>query len=106
MDILYWIIFGLVTGWLTSGLLMGNGYGPIMDAVMGIAGALAAGSVVRLSVPPAHDGVLFTVLAAVFGAFVLTSITAYANGRRTLSLSLSPPSAVREFQETKSAKQN
>ena len=29
MYILYCIVFGLVTGWLTGGLLTGNGYGPI-----------------------------------------------------------------------------
>lgn len=77
-----WTILGLITGSLTGKLLTGGGYGPIMDIVMGIAGALVGGSIVRLTGSQAQGGLLLTRLAAMFGAAIVSGITAYANGNR------------------------
>jgi uncharacterized membrane protein YeaQ/YmgE (transglycosylase-associated protein family) len=93
MYFIYWIVAGWITGWLTGGRLTGNGYGPIMDAVMGIAGGVAGGYIVRLSISPALGGLLLTVPAAMLGAFILTAMTAYANGRRTF---VNPLATIRE----------
>ncbi len=35
MFILWWIIVGLIAGWLTGKIMSGGGYGPIMDIVVG-----------------------------------------------------------------------
>ena len=77
-----WIIIGLVIGRLTGQLLGGGGYGPIVDIVMGVAGAVAGGFIVLLASSPAHAGVAYTGLAAILGAAILTGITVYANGAR------------------------
>jgi uncharacterized membrane protein YeaQ/YmgE (transglycosylase-associated protein family) len=82
MSILSWIVIGLVAGWLTGRLVVGNGYGPIVDIVMGIAGAIGGGFIMRLVSSPAHGGLAYTSLAALLGAAILTATTAYANGRR------------------------
>ena len=82
MYILSWIVIGVVAGWLTGKLIVGNGYGPILDVVMGIAGAIGGGFIMRLASSPAHGGLAYTSLAALMGAAILTATTAYANGRR------------------------
>jgi uncharacterized membrane protein YeaQ/YmgE (transglycosylase-associated protein family) len=82
MYILSWIVIGLVAGWLTGKLVLGNGYGPILDIVMGIAGALGGGFIMRLASSPAHGGLAYTSLAALLGAAILTATSAYANGRK------------------------
>ena len=47
MYFLSWIIVGLVAGWLAGKILKGNGYGPLMDMVIGIGGAVAGGFLMR-----------------------------------------------------------
>ena len=41
MFILWWIIVGLIAGWLTGKIMSGGGYGPIMDIVVGVIGAVS-----------------------------------------------------------------
>jgi uncharacterized membrane protein YeaQ/YmgE (transglycosylase-associated protein family) len=82
MYILTWVAIGFVAGWLTGKLVVGNGYGPIVDMVMGIAGAVGGGFLMRLASSPAHGGLAYTSLAALLGAAILTATTAYANSRR------------------------
>lgn len=81
-----WIIIGLVIGRLTGQLLGGGGYGPIVDIVMGIAGAVAGGFIVLLASSPAHAGVLYTGLAAILGAAILTGMTVYGKGAKAVRL--------------------
>ena len=40
MFILWWIIVGLIAGWITGKLMKGSGFGFIMDMVVGLVGAL------------------------------------------------------------------
>jgi uncharacterized membrane protein YeaQ/YmgE (transglycosylase-associated protein family) len=82
MYILSWIVIGLVAGWLTGKLVLGNGYGPIVDIAMGIAGAVGGGFIMRLASSPAHSGLAYTSLAALLGAAILTATSAYANSRK------------------------
>lgn len=81
-----WIIIGLVIGRLTGQLLGAGGYGPIVDIVMGIAGAVAGGFIVLLASSPAHAGVLYTGLAAILGAAILTGMTVYGKGAKAVRL--------------------
>jgi uncharacterized membrane protein YeaQ/YmgE (transglycosylase-associated protein family) len=82
MYFLSWIVIGLRTGWLTGKLVVGNGYGPLMDIVVGLAGVIGGGFIVRLASSPAHGGLAYTSLAALLGAAILTAATAYANARK------------------------
>jgi uncharacterized membrane protein YeaQ/YmgE (transglycosylase-associated protein family) len=82
MYFLSWVIVGLVTGWLTGKLVREGGYGPIVNIVMGIAGAVAAGFIARLASSPNYRGLAYTSFAAVLGAVIVTGINAYATGRK------------------------
>ena len=81
MYFLSWILMGSVVGWLIGRLLTGNGYGPVVDVVMGVSGAVAGGVLVRLITSPIH-GLAYTIPAALFGAVLFTATMAYTNGRR------------------------
>ena len=72
MFILWWIIVGLVAGFLTGKLMKGSGYGPIMDIVVGILGAIAGGFIMRALGFADQGGLLYTILVAVVGAVLLT----------------------------------
>ena len=74
MVILWWIIVGLIAGWITGKLMSGGGYGPIMDIVVGIVGAVIGGFVMRSLGFSGQGGMLYTILVAVLGAVILTLI--------------------------------
>ena len=82
MYFLSWIIIGLITGWLTGKVLKEGAYGPVLDIVMGIAGAVAGGSIMRLASSPAHSGLAYTALPALLGAGILTVINALYTSRK------------------------
>ena len=72
MFILWWIIVGLIAGWITGKLMSGGGYGPIMDIVIGIIGAILGGFIMRSLGFAGQGGLLYTILVAVIGAVLLT----------------------------------
>ena len=83
MDILTWLIVGLIAGVLAS-LLVG-GYGIIADIVIGIVGAFIGGFIFRAagwSAP--FDGLAGTIFVAFIGAVVLLLILHLFNRRRAV----------------------
>ena len=46
MYIVWWIIVGLIAGWATGRIMRGSGYGPLMDIILGIVGAVIGGWIV------------------------------------------------------------
>ena len=42
MGIILWIIFGALVGWIAS-MIMGTGYGVIVDIIIGIVGSVVGG---------------------------------------------------------------
>jgi len=72
MVILWWLIVGLIAGWLTGKIMSGGGYGPLMDIVIGIIGAVAGGFIMSHLGFAGSGGMLYTIIVAVFGAVVLT----------------------------------
>ena len=83
MYLLAWILIGAVVGWGTGRVLQGNGYGPFMDTLMGIGGAIAGGFLMRSAgLVGGYGGTIVTNLVAMIGAALLTVLTAYVNGRR------------------------
>lgn len=72
MDILTWLIVGLVAGLLASALVGGIGYGLLGDIIVGIAGAFVGGwlfTALDIRMPVA--GLPGTILVALIGAVVL-----------------------------------
>ena len=72
MDILTWIIVGLVAGVLASLLVGGSGYGLIGDIVVGIVGAFVGGFLFREAGWHAPwGGLAGTIFVAFIGAVLL-----------------------------------
>ncbi len=47
MHVLWWIIVGLIAGWATGKIMRGQGYGTIVDIIVGIVGAVIGGAIMR-----------------------------------------------------------
>ena len=71
MAFLWWILVGLVAGWLT-GKIMGGGGGVLMDIILGLIGALAGGFLMSLLGFRSEGGMIYTIFVAVIGAVVVT----------------------------------
>ena len=72
MFILWWIIVGLIAGFITGKLMKGSGFGPIMDVVVGIVGAVIGGFIMQHLGYAGQGGLIYTVFVAVLGAVLLT----------------------------------
>jgi uncharacterized membrane protein YeaQ/YmgE (transglycosylase-associated protein family) len=79
--LLWWIIVGFIAGWVT-GKIMGTGRGFLMDVVIGIAGAIAGGWIMRALGFAGRGGMIYTVLVAIGGAVILTLLYRLILGRR------------------------
>jgi uncharacterized membrane protein YeaQ/YmgE (transglycosylase-associated protein family) len=72
MDLLTWLIVGLIAGVLASLVMGGTGYGLIGDIVIGIVGAFVGGWLFRtMGVAVPLSGIGGTILVAFVGAVVL-----------------------------------
>jgi uncharacterized membrane protein YeaQ/YmgE (transglycosylase-associated protein family) len=84
MDVLTWLIVGLIAGLLARAAVGGIGYGLLGDIVVGIVGAVLGGWLVRalnLRIPIA--GLAGTILVAFLGAvLLLLIIRAVRRGQR------------------------
>ena len=74
MIILWWIIVGLIAGWATGKIMKGSGYGPLTDILLGIAGAVVGGMIMRALGFYTTGGMIPTILVAILGAIVLVYI--------------------------------
>jgi uncharacterized membrane protein YeaQ/YmgE (transglycosylase-associated protein family) len=82
MYLFAWIVIGAVVGWGAGRVFQGNGYGPFMDVLMGVGGAVAGGFLMRAAGFGGYVGVIVTTVVAMIGAVLLTGLSAYVNGRR------------------------
>jgi uncharacterized membrane protein YeaQ/YmgE (transglycosylase-associated protein family) len=74
MDILTWLIVGLVAGVLAS-MVVGGGFGILGDIVVGIIGAFVGGWLFRqLGWHTPFPGLVGTIFVALIGAIVLLLI--------------------------------
>ncbi len=71
---IWWIIVGLIAGWLTGKIMKGGGYGPLMDIIIGMVGALIGGFLVSRLGFAGSGGMIYTIIVAVIGAIILTLI--------------------------------
>jgi uncharacterized membrane protein YeaQ/YmgE (transglycosylase-associated protein family) len=88
MQLLWWMMIGLVAGWLAGKILKGDSYGPFMDIVMGIGGAVAGGLVMQSAGIGGFGGTITTTLVAMVGAVVLTLAAGFVNGKRVYARQL------------------
>jgi uncharacterized membrane protein YeaQ/YmgE (transglycosylase-associated protein family) len=84
MHLLWWIIVGLIAGWITGKIMRGSGYGALMDIVLGIAGAIVGGLIMRALGFAGQGGTIYTILVAIGGACLLTWLFRFfTRGRKT-----------------------
>lgn len=70
---LYWVLVGLVAGWLAGKIARGRGFGCIADVILGLVGSFIGGWVfVKLGV--FGGGFWYSLAAATLGAVILVSI--------------------------------
>ncbi len=86
MFIIWWIIVGLIAGFITGKLMKGSGYGTIGDIVIGIVGAIIGGFIMRAVGFTGQGGMIYTILVAIVGAVILTLLLRLVTGNRARNL--------------------
>ncbi len=74
MEFLWFILVGLVAGWLAGVLVKGGGFGVLGDLAVGIVGALIGGYLFRSLGVAIGGGLLGSIIVATVGAVVLILI--------------------------------
>jgi uncharacterized membrane protein YeaQ/YmgE (transglycosylase-associated protein family) len=75
MGLLYWIIVGLIAGWLAGQVMKGGGYGVLVDIILGILGGIVGGWIFGMLGIWPGGGLIGSVIVAFVGAVVLVWIT-------------------------------
>ncbi len=71
MDLLWFVLIGLVAGWLAGQLVKGGGFGVAGDIAVGILGALLGGALFRWLGVLIGGGLLGRIVVATIGAIIL-----------------------------------
>jgi uncharacterized membrane protein YeaQ/YmgE (transglycosylase-associated protein family) len=70
MSFVWFIVIGLVAGWLAGQLMKGRGFGLIGNLIVGVCGAIIGGFLLRL-VGFAAYGLIGSLISATIGAVLL-----------------------------------
>ncbi len=73
MDILLFLLIGLVAGWLAGKIMKGRGFGLVGNLIVGVIGALLGGFLFRI-LGMTTTSLLGSLLTAIVGAIVLLFI--------------------------------
>jgi len=73
--LLYWLIVGLIAGWLAGVVMKGGGYGMIVDIILGILGGILGGWIFSKLGIAAGGGMIGGIIVAFIGAVILVAIT-------------------------------
>ena len=75
IDVMQWIVLGLIAGFIASKIVNGRGEGLVLDLVLGVFGAVIGGWIFRAMGTAGATGFnLWSLLVAVVGAVVLLFI--------------------------------
>ena len=72
--ILWWIIVGLIAGWLTGQVMKGGGYGVLADIVLGILGGILGGWIFG-KMGTGATSTIGSIIVAFIGAVILVGLT-------------------------------
>ena len=70
MNLVWWILVGLIAGWAAGKIMKGHGYGTLMNIVLGMVGAVIGGWVFGLLGLHA-DSLVGPIIVAIVGAILL-----------------------------------
>jgi uncharacterized membrane protein YeaQ/YmgE (transglycosylase-associated protein family) len=73
MEIVWFLIIGLIAGWLAGQFMKGGGFGLVGNLVVGVIGALVGGFLFRLFGLSAY-GLIGNLVVATVGAVVLLAL--------------------------------
>ena len=73
MGLIWFLIVGLIAGWLAGKVMRGGGYGVIGDMIVGVIGALLGGWLFGL-LGISAGGLIGSIIMAFVGAVVLIAI--------------------------------
>ena len=71
MEFVWFIVVGLVAGWLAGVLVKGGGFGAIGDIVVGVLGALIGGFLFTSVGASTGGGLIGSIIVATIGAVIL-----------------------------------
>jgi uncharacterized membrane protein YeaQ/YmgE (transglycosylase-associated protein family) len=71
MQFVWFILVGLVAGWLAGQLVKGGGFGVVGDIVVGVLGALLGGFLFSLAGFSWGGGLIGAIIVATVGAVIL-----------------------------------
>ena len=71
MEFVWFIIVGLIPGWLAGLIIKGGGYGVVGDIIVGIVGALIGGWLFSTMGVSTGGGLLGAIIVALVGAIIL-----------------------------------
>lgn len=74
MSLLYFLLVGLIAGWLAGVLVKGGGMGVVGDMVVGVIGALLGGWMFGLLGLSTGSGLIGSIITATIGAIVFILI--------------------------------
>ena len=75
MNVLEWIVVGLIAGWLAGQVMKGGGYGVLVDIILGILGGLLGGWLFGILGIWHGGGIIGSLIVAFIGAVILVAIT-------------------------------
>jgi uncharacterized membrane protein YeaQ/YmgE (transglycosylase-associated protein family) len=81
--LLYWIIVGLLAGWLAGQFTRGTGFGLVGNLIVGILGAILGGFLAGL-IGFGSTNIIGSVIIAFIGAVVLVWLVNTLAGRRAV----------------------
>ena len=79
MSIVWWLVVGLIAGFLASVVMRGGGYGIVGDIVVGLVGAFIGGFLASL-IGLGSSGLIGTIIIAFIGACVLIALLRAVSG--------------------------
>jgi uncharacterized membrane protein YeaQ/YmgE (transglycosylase-associated protein family) len=74
MGFLWFLLVGLIAGWLSGVLVKGGGFGVVGDMVVGVLGAFIGGFVFTSLGVGAGGGMIGSIIVATIGAIILIFI--------------------------------
>jgi len=77
MVFIWFILIGLVAGWLAGMLVKGGGFGMIGDIIVGVLGALIGGFLFQALGVYIGRGLLGAIIVATIGAVILIVVLRY-----------------------------
>jgi uncharacterized membrane protein YeaQ/YmgE (transglycosylase-associated protein family) len=81
MNSLWFLLIGVVAGWLASQIMKGGGSGLVTDLIMGVIGSILGGFLFGL-LGLSADGAIGSLVTATVGAIVLIAGLRLINRRR------------------------